>query len=178
MEGVRAVPEAEIPSRAAGNPSPAWAAGPVSTGLGLAAHLAAGGQAPGIPIVAALAALLGMVAAMAGRHRLPGWAVLVAAAVAQQLLHLAFAAFSTASGFTFSGHHGAASLPEGPGAPATGVPAPDATGATHSLHLMLHLHAAAALAAAAVVTQWTRLLSAVKRRGRSGGERAPGNADA
>jgi hypothetical protein len=178
MEGVRAVPEAEIPSRAAGNPSPAWAAGPVSTGLGLAAHLAAGGQAPGIPIVAALAALLGMVAAMAGRHRLPGWAVLVAAAVAQQLLHLAFAAFSTASGFTLPGHHGAASIPEGPGAPAAGMPAPDATGATHSLHLMLHLHAAAALAAAAVVTQWTRLLSAVKRRGRSGSERAPGNADA
>ena len=178
MEGMRAVPEAEIPSRAAWNPSPAWAAGPVSTGLGLAAHLAAGGQAPGIPIVVALAALLGMVAAMAGRRRLPGWAVLVAAGVAQQLLHLAFAAFSTASGFTLPGHHGGASIPEGTGVPAAGVPARDATGATHSLHLMLHLHAAAALAAAAVVTQWARLLSAVKRRGRSGGERAPGNADA
>ena len=177
MEGMRAVPEAEIPSRAAWNPSPAWAAGPVSTGLGLAAHLAAGGQAPGIPIVVALAALLGMVAAMAGRHRLPGWAVLVAAGVAQQLLHLAFAAFSTASGFTLPGHHGGASIPERPGVPAAGVPARDATGATHSLHLMLHLHAAAALTAAAVVTQWTTLVS-VARRARSGGQRAPGNADA
>jgi hypothetical protein len=178
MEGVRAVPEAGIPSRAAWNTSPAWAAGPVSTGLGLAAHLAAGGQAPGIPIVVALAALLGMVAAMAGRRRLPGWAVLVAAGVAQQLLHLAFAAFSTASGFALPGHHGVTSIPEGPGVPTSGGPAPDATGATHSLHLMLHLHAAAALIAAAVVTQWTRLVSLVRRRGRSGGERAPGNADA
>jgi hypothetical protein len=178
MEGVRAVPEADIPSRSAWNPSPVWPAGPVSTGLGLAAHLAAGGQAPGIPIVVALAALLGMVAAMAGRHRLPGWAVLVAAGVAQQLLHLAFAAFSTASGFTLPGHHGAASIPEDPGVPAASVPAPAETGATHSLHLMLHLHAAAALTAAAAVTQWTRLVSVVRRRARSGGERAPGNADA
>ena len=177
MEGVRAVGHTDTPAPAAGNPSPAWAAGPVSTGLGLAAHLAAGGQAPGIPIVVALAALLGMVAAMAGRHRLPGWAVLVAAGVAQQLLHLAFAAFSTASGFTLPGHHGGASIPEGPGVPAAGLPAPDATGATHSLHLMLHLHAAAALTAAAAVTQWTRLVSVV-RRARSGGQRAPGNADA
>ena len=178
MEGVRAVGHTDTPAPAAGNPSPAWAAGPVSTGLGLAAHLAAGGQAPGIPIVVALAALLGMVAAMAGRRRLPGWAVLVAAGVAQQLLHLAFAAFSTASGFTLPGHHGGASIPEGPGVPAAGVPARDATGATHSLHLMLHLHAAAALTAAAAVTQWTRLVSVVRRRARSGGERAPGNADA
>jgi hypothetical protein len=98
--------------------------------------------------------------------------------VAQQLLHLAFAAFSTASGFALPGHHGVTSIPEGPGVPTSGGLAPDATGATHSLHLMLHLHAAAALVAAAVVTQWTRLVSLVRRRGRSGGERAPGNADA
>ena len=175
MEGVRAVGHTDTPAPAAGSPSPAWAAGPASTGLGLAAHLAAGGQAPGIPIVVALAALLGMVAAMAGRRRLPGWAVLVAAGVAQQLLHLAFAAFSTASGFALPGHHGVTSIPEGPGVPTSGGPAPD--GATHSLHLMLHLHAAAALIAAAVVTQWTRLVSVV-RRARSGGQRAPGNADA
>ncbi|HEU4668300.1 MAG TPA: hypothetical protein VFS79_11615 [Arthrobacter sp.] len=37
----------------------------MATGLGLAAHLAAGGQIPGVPIVTALAALLGMAASAA-----------------------------------------------------------------------------------------------------------------
>lgn len=47
MEGVRAVADTPVP--AACHPFPAWAAGPVSTGLGLAGHLAAGGQAPATP---------------------------------------------------------------------------------------------------------------------------------
>ncbi|MFN3922279.1 MAG: hypothetical protein ACK4K6_01305 [Pseudarthrobacter sp.] len=175
MEGVRTAADTDIPAPAARHPFPVWAAGPLSTGLGLSAHLAAGGRAPGILIVIAVAALLGMAAAMAGPRRLPGWAVLVAAGVAQQLLHLAFAAFSTSSGFAFPGHHGGAAVPE---TPTAGVPAAEASGAAHSLHLMLHFHVAAALAAAAVTTQWTKVVSMVRRTGRSGGKRAPGDADA
>ena len=52
--------------------SGACLAGPFSTSLGLAAHLAAGGPAPSLMILAALAALLGMAAAMIGRYNLPG----------------------------------------------------------------------------------------------------------
>lgn len=171
MEGARAVAEMDAPVRAARSASPAWIAGPASTGLGLAAHLAGGGQAPGVLIVIALAALLGMTAAMAARLPLPAWAVLAAAGLAQQLLHLAFAAFSTASGFALPGHgHGEAPAPELPATPTSGAP--------HSLHLMLHLHVAAALVVTAAVTQWTKVVSVVQRRDLSGSERAPGNADA
>jgi hypothetical protein len=174
MGGVRVVAGTDASPGAVRGTSGAWVAGPLSTGLGLAAHLAAGGQAPGILIVTALAALLGMVAAMAGRRPLPGWAVLVAAGLAQQLLHLAFASFSTASGFSLSGHHSASP----PDVPVPGVSATEESGASHSLHLMLHLHMAAALVVMVTVTQWTKVVSVVQRRGGSGRERAPGNADA
>lgn len=174
MGGARVVAGTDAPPGAVRGTSRAWVAGPLSAGLGLAAHLAAGGKAPGILIVTALAALLGMVAAMAGRRPLPGWAVLVAAGLAQQLLHLAFASFSTASGFSLPGHH--AESPPAP--PIPGVSAPEASGASHSLHLMLHLHMAAALVVMVTVTQWTKVVSVVQRRGRSGRERAPGNTDA
>jgi hypothetical protein len=174
MGGVRAVAGTDAPPGAVRGTSLAWLAGPLSTGLGLAAHVAAGGQAPGILIIAALAALLGMVAAMAGRRPLPGWAVLVAAGLAQQLLHLAFASFSTASGFSLPGHHSASP----PAPPVPGVSAPEASGASHSLHLMLHLHMAAALVVMVTVTQWRKVVSVVQRRGGSGRERAPGNTDA
>jgi hypothetical protein len=174
MGGVRAVAGTDAPPGAVRDTSLAWLAGPLSTGLGLAAHVAAGGQAPGILIIAALAALLGMVAAMAGRRPLPGWAVLVAAGLAQQLLHLAFASFSTANGFSLPGHHSASP----PAPPVPGVSAPEASGASHSLHLMLHLHMAAALVVMVTVTQWRKVVSVVQRTGRSGRERAPGNADA
>jgi hypothetical protein len=174
MGGVRVVAGTAASPGAVRGTSGAWVAGPLSTGLGLAAHLAAGGQAPGILIVTALAALLGMAAAMAGRRPLQGWAVLVAAGVAQQLLHLAFASFSTASGFSLSGHH----LASPPDVPVPGVSATEESGASHSLHLMLHLHMAAALVVMVTVTQWTKVVSVVQRRGGSGRERAPGNADA
>ena len=147
----------------------AWLAGPFATALGLAAHVAGGGQSPALVIVAALAALLSLGAAVLERlvrkrlvqkrlvrdrlpsAQLPGWAVLVAAAVAQQLLHLAFAAFSTAAAVPLPGHaHGGAPTPDAPSS--SGSPA-----AHSSLHLMLYLHAAAALLAAAAVAQWNRL---------------------
>jgi hypothetical protein len=174
MSGVRVVAGTDASPSAVRGTSLAWVAGPISSGLGLAAHLAAGGQAPGILIIAALTALLGMMAAMAGRRPLPGWAVLVAAGLAQQLLHLAFASFSTASGFSLPGHHSASQ----PDVPVPGVSAPEASGTSHSLHLMLHLHMAAALVVMVTVTQWTKVVSVVQGRGGSGRERAPGNADA
>ena len=132
---------------------PAWLAGILATGLGLAAHLGGGGGSPAVPIVVALAALLGLAAVLLERMapaRLPGWAVLVASAVAQQLLHLAFSAFSAAGAVPLPDHlHG--------GLPAPDVPSSPIAPASHSLHLMLYLHAAAALLSAAVVAQWGRL---------------------
>jgi hypothetical protein len=138
--------------------SRAWLAGPLSTGLGLAAHLAAGGPAPSLMILAALAALLGMAAAMLGRFSLPGWAVLLGCALAQQLLHLGFAVFSGGSGEGITGHGHGGSAP-GVVQDAAQDPPPDggaAAPAGYSLHLMLHLHMAAALAAYAVINYWPR----------------------
>jgi hypothetical protein len=136
--------------------SGAWLAGPLSTGLGLVAHVAAGGPAPSLTILAALAALLGMAAAMAGRFSLPGWAVLLGCGLAQQLLHLGFAAFSGGSGEGLSGHgHGGSvqNVDPAQGSPlAGGTPSP----AGYSLQLMLHVHMAAALAAYAVINYWPR----------------------
>jgi hypothetical protein len=101
--------------------------------------------------------------------------VLIAAGLVQQLLHLAFDAFSTASGFSLPGHHGGASTPQ---VQAPGAPAAEGSGAAHSPHLMLHFHVAAALVATVLATQGATLVSAVQRRRRSGVERAPGDADA
>lgn len=132
--------------------SPTWLAGPLTAGLGLAAHLGGGGQSPAAPLVVALAALAGLAAVLLDHlapARLPGWAILVASAVAQQLLHLAFAAFSTAGAVPLPDHmHGGLPAPDVPSSPT----APEA----QSLHLMLYLHAAAALLAAAAVAQWGR----------------------
>ena len=135
-------------------------AGPLATALGLAAHVAGGGAAPAVVIIVALAALLGLGAVLLERlaPQLPGWAVMAASAVAQQLLHLAFSAFSTASAVPLPGHdHGAGSAPD---VPSSAAAAP----AAHSLHLMLYLHAAAALGAAAVVAQWSRVSAWVRAR--------------
>lgn len=148
--------QASTPRGRTGNPAPggasAWPAGPLAAGLGLAAHLGGGGLSPAAPVVVALAALLGLAAVLLERlapARLPGWAILVASAVAQQLLHLAFAAFSTAGAVPLPDHmHG--------GLPAPDVPSSPAVPADHSLHLMLYLHAAAALLVAAAVAQWGR----------------------
>lgn len=133
-----------------GNGSLVWLTGPLATGLGWAAHVASGGQSPAFLIVMALAALLGMAASMVGPRQLPAWAVLVAAGLAQQLLHLAFTAFSVSNGVPLPGHgHG--------GAPDVSPSEPGASAAPHTLHLMLHLHMGAALVTMAVATQWNKL---------------------
>ena len=133
----------------------AWLAGPLSTGFGLAAHLAAGGPAPSLIILAALAALLGMAAAMIGRFSVPGWAVLLGCAVAQQLLHLGFAAFSGGSGEGMPSHGHGGSGQEVP-YPAQDRPsgAEAAPPPGYSPHLMLHAHMAAALLTYAVMYYW------------------------
>ncbi|WP_461173629.1 hypothetical protein M1D93_02495 [Arthrobacter sp. Z1-9] len=138
--------------------SGAWLAGPLSTGFGLAAHLAAGGPAPGLLILVALAALLGMAAAILGRFPLPGWALLLLCAVAQQLLHLGFSVFSGGSGTGLSLHgHGGISQDVPPAGGEVAAPA------GHSLHLMLHLHMAAALAAYAAINYLPRLAAWARR---------------
>lgn len=145
--------------------SPAWLTGPLATGLGWAAHVASGGQSPAVLIVAALAALLGMAAAMVGPRQLPAWAVLVAAGLAQQFLHLAFAALAISNGVPVP-EHGHLGSPEvspaepgvaGPGTAEPGAAEPGAPAGPHTLHLMLHLHMGAALVTLAVVTQWNKL---------------------
>ncbi|MDQ0675438.1 hypothetical protein QFZ36_002999 [Pseudarthrobacter siccitolerans] len=147
-----------------------WLAGPLSTGLGLVAHVAAGGPVPSLMILAAVAALMGMAAAMVGRFSLPGWAVLLACGLAQQLLHLGFAAFSGGSGEGLSGHgHGGnmqnVDTAQGP-RPAVEAASP----AGYSLQLMLHVHMAAALAAYAVMnywpsfTRWPRRVQAARQK--------------
>ncbi len=137
--------------------SGAWLAGPISTALGLAAHLAAGGPAPGLLILLALAALLGMAAAILGRFPMPGWVLLLVCGVAQQLLHLGFTVFSGGSGSGLSVHgHGGITQDVPPAGEA-------AAPAAHSLHLMLHLHMAAALAAYAAINYWPRLAGLSRR---------------
>lgn len=134
----------------------AWLLGPVATVLGWAAHVAGGGQSPALLIVLALAALLGMAASILGRRQLPTWAVMVAAALAQQLLHLAFSAFASASGFSLPAHgHGEAPVPDAVSA-ADQVPGQPA--ASHDLHLLLYLHAGAALVTAFLAVQWGRIV--------------------
>lgn len=140
------------PARTGRTTRAAWVLGPLATGLGWAAHVAGGGQSPAALIVLALAALLAMAAAMLGRRRLPAWGVLVAAALAQQLLHLAFSAFASATGFYLPGHgHG-----DAPEQDASSVPGQQPA-AAHDLHLLLYLHAGAALLTALVAAQWERL---------------------
>ena len=152
---------AEPPTRA-GSRSLAWLAGPLATGLGWTAHVLGGGRSPALLIVVALAALLGMAAAMAGPRRLPPWAVLVGAGLAQQLLHLAFSALSSASGFALPGHgHGNAT--------STGA-AEEPGQAAEDLHLLLYLHAAAALLTALAVTQWEKLTKWRRREAPAGEE--------
>lgn len=149
-----AVDDAKPKARAG---SGAWLAGPISTGLGLAAHVAAGGPAPSPIILLALAALLGMAAAILARFAMRAWALLLFCAVAQQLLHLGFTGFSGGSGSGLS-VHGHSGIPqEVP--PAGEVAAP----AGHSLHLMLHLHMAAALATYVAINYWPRLAGLSRR---------------
>ncbi|ACL38375.1 conserved hypothetical protein [Pseudarthrobacter chlorophenolicus A6] len=133
-------------------PSLAWLLGPIATGLGWAAHVLGGGASPSALIVVALAALLGMAAAIGKPGRLPGWGLLLTAGITQQLLHFAFAAFSISTGFDAPSHGHGQSPAQDPGT-ATQGQGPVA----HDLHLLLYLHMGAALLTLVITRQLDRL---------------------
>lgn len=116
----------------------AWVAGASAVALGLAAHMVAGGSAPAIPVLLALAALGGLAAQVIARWVHGPLLLLLFAGLAQQLLHAGFDAFG---GF-FPGSglldhlHGGQVLGDVPAgaAPSGG-----------SVHLMLYTHMAAAI---------------------------------
>ncbi|MFC8040302.1 hypothetical protein ACFUOZ_13195 [Paenarthrobacter sp. NPDC057355] len=139
----------------------AWVSGLIAVGLGLAAHMAAGGSAPALPVLLGLAALCCL-----GAQLLAHWVhgpllLLLASGVAQQLLHLGFVAFGgyfPGSGW-FDHLHGAQVLGS---VPAGALPAGG------SVHLMLYTHMAAAimtLAASAGVSKLARHASLTATRG-------------
>lgn len=66
----------------------------VAVGLGLLAHVVAGGTRPGLPVLAGLTALLSMIASLTARIGLPAWLRLVFSSVASR----SFIGRSTASG--------------------------------------------------------------------------------
>ena len=119
-----------------------WLFGAVSVVLGLAVHAATGHPVPAAPIVVATAALLGLAGAVVARIGVPNWALLVLAAVGQQIIHWAFAFFSDPLATTLDDGHGHAATAQftGPGLLLAGVP-------TQPLHVLLYAHAAAALLA-------------------------------
>lgn len=154
----------------------AWEVGPVSVGLGLAAHLLSGGGAPPVPVLVALMALLSMCASLAARARLPGWLLVVLCGLVQQVLHLAFDQFTgTFSGTLPPGHHATAAWQPGQlTAVLSGVP-----GHGHGQELMLDTHVAAALLTALLVaktdTSVSRALALLHRAGAEMPPAAPRN---
>jgi len=132
----------------------AWLLGPIAAGLGLAAHVLGGGASPSLLIVVALAALLGMAAAIGKPGRLPGWGLLLTAGIAQQLLHFAFAAFSISTGFDAPTHgHGQAPAQE----PGTANQGRNQGPVPYDLHLLLYLHMAAALLTVVATRQLNKI---------------------
>lgn len=139
------------------------ALGPTSVGLGLVAHLASGGASPPVAVLIALTALVSLLGASTGRLTLPGWAVGVASAGIQQLLHLAFTGLSGANAPLLPSaghHHGGPPLPAATAGVAASQP---------DMHLMVVAHVAAALVTAFVVARslaWADQVS--RRRGGAG----------
>jgi hypothetical protein len=132
----------------------AWEVGPVSVGLGLAAHLLSGGGSPPVPVLVALMALLSMCASLAARVRIPSWLLLVLCALAQQVLHLVFDRFAGTFSDTLPAGHQHAAAGWQPGqltAVLSGVP-----GHGHGQELLLDTHVAAALLTALLVAKTDR----------------------
>ncbi|MCA4134195.1 hypothetical protein [Arthrobacter sp. M4] len=138
----------------------AWLGGPVAVGLGLLAHLVAGASAPAVIVVLAIAALTGLIATVLVRWGAPGWALLVASAAVQQLLHLAFTAFAGTDGLSgWFGHHvTAASLSVTQEQATAAAPNAAAVAHIHTSELLLYTHAAAALLTVVLLTVVARLL--------------------
>ncbi|WP_144661783.1 hypothetical protein [Paenarthrobacter nicotinovorans] len=137
----------------------AWVSGLIAVGLGLAAHMAAGGSSPAFPVLLGLAALCCLAAELLARWVHGPLILLLISGVAQQLLHLGFTAF----GGYFPGNgwfehlHGAGQAP----GDLTGVGASNGG----SPHIMLYTHTAAAiltLIAAAGVSALARRASVAR----------------
>ncbi|UXM92112.1 hypothetical protein [Paenarthrobacter sp. JL.01a] len=138
----------------------AWVSGLIAVGLGLAAHMLAGGSSPAFPVLLGLAALCCLAAQLLARWVHGPLILLLISGVAQQLLHFGFAAF----GGYFPGNgwfehlHGA------------GQALGDATAVAASIggspHIMLYTHMAAAiltLVAAAGVARVARRAASSRR---------------
>ncbi|WP_426225842.1 hypothetical protein [Pseudarthrobacter sp. DSP2-3-2b1] len=147
-----------------------WILGPVAVGLGLVAHLLSGGPPPRASVLIAVAALAGMLAAVAGRFQLRTWAVLLASGLAQQVLHLAFTGLAAVEADSAVPHdHRSLIVPD------LAVPTPH----VQSMELMIDLHAAAAVVTLLLVILWDRIASGNPgKERRSGVQRAPDDADA
>jgi hypothetical protein len=117
----------------------AWVSGLVAVGLGLAAHMVAGGSAPAVPVLLAFAAMCCLAAQLIARWVHGPLLLLLLSAVAQQLLHFGFDAFGgffPGSGFVDHLHNAGQALRD--------VPAGTAASGG-SIHLMLYTHMAAAI---------------------------------
>ncbi|MFC9333819.1 hypothetical protein [Arthrobacter sp. NPDC057009] len=127
-----------------------WFFGSVSVVLGLIIHAGTGHPVPAVPLLVATAALLGLAGAVVARIGVPNWALLVLAGMGQQTVHWAFAFFANPLATTLGGGHGHASAAQftGPGLLLEGVP-------SQPLHVLLHVHIAAALLTFVLVQRLT-----------------------
>lgn len=117
----------------------AWAAGVIAVALGLAAHVAAGGAPPALPLLLALLALTCLAAQLVTRWVHGPLLLLLFSGVAQQLLHFGLDAFGgyVPGGGLFGHLHG--------GNQPLDVPADSSAASEGSVHLMLYTHVAAAI---------------------------------
>ena len=115
----------------------AWLAGPLAVGLGLAAHVLSGGQAPPLSVLLALAALVSMLASLVSRLAAPGWLLLALSGVTQQILHFAFAFLPAGAGRGQARHGHAIAWGT--------IPFPPSADVEHMGDVLLVSHIAAAL---------------------------------
>lgn len=137
--------------------------GPAAVGVGLAAHVVAGGAAPPVTVLGALTAVASLLAAAAAHLQLRPWAIGIGSGALQQALHLLFTALAgpNAPLLPAAGHAHSYGVPSpGPGAVAA------ASGAALDLHLLVVAHIAAALLTVLVALAADRLSDrrAVRRR--------------
>ncbi|WP_281450534.1 hypothetical protein [Paenarthrobacter nitroguajacolicus] len=130
----------------------AWVSGLFAVGLGLAAHMTAGGSAPALPVLLGFAALCCLAAQLLAHWVHGPLLLLLASGVAQQLLHFGFAAFGgyfPGSGLVDHLHGASQSLSDAPALAASGGGSP---------HIMLYTHMAAAILTLALTAGVTGLL--------------------
>jgi len=130
----------------------AWVSGLLAVGLGLVAHMVAGGSAPALPVLLALAALCCLAAQLLARWVHGPLILLLISGVAQQLLHFGFAAFGgyyPGSGWVEHLHGVGQSPGDAPAAAASSGGSP---------HIMLYTHMAAAILTLVVAAGVTGLL--------------------